>query len=335
MAKTAVVILNFNGENYLKQFLPSVTKYSSEADVIVVDNASTDDSISFLEEYYPQIQLIIFKENYGFTGGYNKALEQLDYEYCILLNSDIEVTENWIAPIIQFMDNHPNVSACQPKILDFNDKNRFEYAGAAGGFLDAMGFPYCRGRLFDTLEIDEGQYDQNTSVDWATGACMFVRTEDFKKAGGFDTEFFAHMEEIDLCWRLRLMGKSLYCIPESIIYHVGGGTLNKLNPRKTYLNFRNNLSLLFKNERFLALLWKLPIKFGLDWAAAIKLGFDQSWSHSWAILKAHFDFILLIPKNLNKRRNIKNLKTVKVKNSSFLLPFLYFVKGIKTFNKLP
>ncbi|MEP3387770.1 MAG: glycosyltransferase family 2 protein [Reichenbachiella sp.] len=331
MAKTAVVILNYNGAHYLEQFLPSVTQYSTDAEVIVADNASTDDSIAFLKSNYPNLKIIQFEKNLGFTGGYNAALDGLDHEYCVLLNSDIEVTPNWVKPVIDYMDSHPEVAACQPKILDFNDKLKFEYAGAAGGFLDFMGFPYCRGRVFDTLEEDQGQYDTIEQLDWATGACMFVRTTDFKKAGGFDIDFFAHMEEIDLCWRLRLMGKSLFCIPESKVYHVGGGTLNKLNPRKTYLNFRNNLSLLFKNENALNLIWKFPFKCMLDMAAALKLGLGQSWGHGWAVLRAHFDFLLLLPKNFTKRKQVQALRRKAVRNSPFLLPYQYFIKGRTTY----
>lgn len=334
MAKTAVVILNFNGVRYLEQFLPSVTQFSKEAEIIVADNASTDDSISFLKSNYPSLRLIQFDQNLGFTGGYNEALDQLDHEYCVLLNSDIEVTPNWINPIIDYMDHHRDVAACQPKILDFNQRTKFEYAGAAGGFLDFMGFPYCRGRVFDTLEEDLGQYDQIKQLDWATGACMFVRTSDFKSAGGFDTDFFAHMEEIDLCWRMRLMGKSLFCIPESKVYHVGGGTLNKLNPRKTYLNFRNNLSLLFKNEKALDLLWKFPLKGALDMAAALKFGMGQSWDHGWAVIRAHFDFLRLLPKNLKKRKKVQANRLSKVGNSQILLPYEYFIKGRTTYEDL-
>ncbi|MEP2025352.1 MAG: glycosyltransferase family 2 protein [Reichenbachiella sp.] len=334
MAKTAIVILNYNGAQFLEQFLPSVIQYSKEAEVILVDNASTDESLLFLRKNYPALRVIVFEENLGYTGGYNEAINKLDYEYCILLNSDIEVTPNWIVPIINFMDEHPAVAACQPKVLDFNQKQYFEYAGAAGGYLDFMGFPYCRGRIFETLEEDQNQYNTIQKVDWATGACLFVRTADFKAAGGFDTDFFAHMEEIDLCWRFRSMGKSLYCIPDSTVYHVGGGTLNKINPRKTYLNFRNNLSLLCKNERVISLFWKLPFKLTLDWAAALKFGMDQSWNHSWAICKAHLDFILLLPKNIRKRRIIRKHAVNKVRNSPFLLPYQYFVKGRKTFDNL-
>lgn len=334
MAKVAVVILNYNGAQFLEQFLPAVVAHSQEADIIIADNASTDNSISLLKKSYPSLKLIVLQENLGYAGGYNEALSNLDHEYCVLLNSDIEVTPGWIAPIISYMDAHANVAACQPKILDFNAKDKFEYAGASGGFLDQMGYPYCRGRVFDTLEADLGQYDDIVATHWATGACMFVRTSAFKAAGGFDTDFFAHMEEIDLCWRFRLMGLSLYCIPQSQVFHVGGGTLNKINPRKTYLNFRNNLSMLFKNEPVLALLWKMPLKFGLDWAAALKFLLSQSWGHCWAVFRAQVDFILLIPKNLKKRKAIERNQNQSLQNSGILLPYQYFTKGKKTFAQL-
>ena len=334
MANVAVVILNYNGAQFLEQFLPSVIEHSQVAEIIIADNASTDSSLKFLKGNYPDLRLIQFEENLGYTGGYNAAINQLDHDYCVLLNSDIEVTSNWIEPVVDYMEKKPDVAACQPKILDYNDKEKFEYAGASGGFIDTMGFPYCRGRVFDTLETDKGQYDDTTAITWATGACMFVRTADFKKAGGFDVDFFAHMEEIDLCWRFRLMGRSLFCIPESQVYHVGGGTLNKINPRKTYLNFRNNLSLLFKNESSFNLFWKLPLKFVLDWAGAIKLGLSQSWGHAWAVLKAQVDFLIMLPENVKKRKRINRTHVSKIQNSSFLLPYQYFVKGKNTFDKL-
>lgn len=334
MADVAVVILNYNGRQYLEQFLPSVVNHSAEAEVIVADNASEDDSISFLSHHYPAIGLIQLEENLGYAGGYNEVLKKLDHKYCVLLNSDIEVTANWITPVIDYMDDHPNSAACQPKILDFNDKEKFEYAGAAGGFLDFMSYPYCRGRVFDYLETDHGQYDEIREITWATGACLFVRTELFKSVGGFDIDFFAHMEEIDLCWRFRLMGYTLHCVPQSYIYHVGGGTLNKINPQKTYLNFRNNLSLLFKNESRANILWKIPFKWLLDWAAALKYALNGSWGHSWAIIRAQWSFLLRLPANFRKRSQIQRIKGQTVTNSGFLLPYQYFVKGKKTFTEL-
>ncbi|UXP31750.1 glycosyltransferase family 2 protein [Reichenbachiella agarivorans] len=334
MAKTAVVILNYNGVDYLRLFLPTVVKYSQEADVIVADNGSTDASLDYLRENHPDLRLIAFEKNYGFTGGYNRAIEQIDHTYCVLLNSDIEVTPGWIHPIINFMDHDTQISACQPKIKAFHDKQYFEYAGAAGGFIDSLSYPYCRGRIFDTLEKDMGQYDQNLEIFWATGAAMFVRTEDYKKLGGLDEDFFAHMEEIDLCWRMQLSGKQIYCIPESVVYHVGGGTLAKSNARKTYYNFRNNLSMLFKNEGILDLIWKLPLRMGLDWLSAIKFWKDNSAEHFWAVLKAHRDFIMRLPYNINKRKSITRLPGVstRIKRQGFL-PYLYFVKKIRHFSE--
>ena len=245
--KTAIVILNWNGRKMLEQYLPSVMKYSrDDATVIVADNASTDDSLAFLTSHYPDIPLISLEQNYGFAEGYNRALRQVEAEYYVLLNSDVEVTHHWLDPLIEYMDAHSEVAVCQPKLLSFVDKNRFEYAGAAGGFIDRYGYPFCRGRLFDTVEQDNGQYDYVDNIFWATGACLFIRSRDYWQAGGFDGRFFAHNEEIDLCWRLHIMGRKIVCIPDSKVYHLGGGTLPKGSPRKTFLNFRNNLTMLYK-----------------------------------------------------------------------------------------
>lgn len=333
MARTAVVILNYNGVNFLEQFLPSVIAHSTSADVIVADNCSTDDSLKFLSENYPDLETIVLTENTGYAGGYNNALSQLSHDYFVLLNSDIEVTPNWIAPIIDFMDQRPEVAACQPKILDYNKKTHFEYAGAAGGFLDILGYPYCRGRVLDQLEKDEGQYDENLKIFWATGACFFIRRADFNAVNGFDESFFAHMEEIDLCWKLHHLNKEVYSVPSSIVYHVGGGTLNKINDRKTYLNFRNNLSLLFKNESWVNLIWIMPLKFLLDWAAGLKFWKDHSFSHFAAVLRAQKDFMLLISHNLKKRKEITLLKRKK-RNNRLFLPYQYYVKGKKHFSQL-
>src|SRR5690606_32957114 len=239
--KVAVVILNFNGAKLLKQFLPSVIKHTpSWCEIIVADNASTDNSLQVMKEYFPHIRIIPLSENTGFAGGYNRALKQVDAEYYVLLNSDIEVTPQWVESVIQFMDANKDVAACQPKILAYHQKNEFEHAGASGGFMDYLGYPFCRGRLFNTLEKDSGQYNQPIEIFWATGACMFIRSNEYHAAGALDEYFFAHMEEIDLCWRLKRKGLRLFCIPQSQVFHVGGGTLHKSNPRKTYLNFRNN-----------------------------------------------------------------------------------------------
>jgi GT2 family glycosyltransferase len=336
MARVAVVILNYNGKKYLEQFLPSVIENSAGAEVIVADNCSIDDSLAYLKEHHPGVQLILLETNHGYAGGYNKAIEQIGHEYCVLLNSDIEVTVGWLSPMIDFMQENTNVAACQPKILAYHEKTHFEYAGAAGGYIDTLGYPYCRGRMFDTLELDNGQYDDEKRIFWATGACLFVRRNNFIIAGGFDVHFFAHMEEIDLCWRFHHMGKSVFCIPKSVVYHVGGGTLNKINPQKTYLNFRNNLSLLFKNESSWSLLWKLPVKFALDWLAGLKFWKENSFAHFSAVIKAQRDFLLLLPINLKKRKETNLLKKGKsVACGKLFLPYQYFIKGRKIYSELP
>lgn len=269
--RTAIVILNWNGRQMLERFLPFLANtMNDDAEVIVADNASTDDSVSFMKTHYADIRLILLDKNYGFAEGYNQALRQVDAEYYVLLNSDIEVSPDWLAPLTAFMDSHQDVAACQPKILSYDHKDFFEYAGAAGGFIDKYGYPFCRGRIFDDVETDNGQYDQATEVFWATGACLMIRSSDYWKAGGLDGRFFAHSEEIDLCWRLKWMGRKIYCLPESRVYHVGGGTLPKSNPRKTFLNFRNNLTMLYKNLPADELSHVMRVRFWLDYLAAFQ-----------------------------------------------------------------
>ena len=247
MDKLAIVILNWNGEKMLQQYLPSVIEYSNEEAVIyVADNASTDHSLELLREQFPTCKLIVLEKNWGFAEGYNKALAQIEAEYYLLLNSDIEVTPHWLTPMLQYMDEHEDVAACQPKLRSIFERNSFEYAGASGGYLDRYGYPFCRGRIFNVVEKDHHQYDDVADVLWATGAALLVRARDYNKVGGLDGRFFAHNEEIDLCWRLRIMGRRIVCIPQSCVYHVGGGTLPKGNPMKTFLNFRNNLTMLYK-----------------------------------------------------------------------------------------
>jgi GT2 family glycosyltransferase len=336
MTKTAVVILNYNGEKFLKDFLQLVVDYSPNADIYVVDNASTDNSVEFIKLTFPSVKLIEFTENYGFTKGYNEALKQIEATYYVLLNSDVEVTENWLTPITDFMDKNEAVAACQPKILSYHHKTHFEYAGASGGYLDSLAFPYCRGRIFDVLEEDLGQYDDTCQVFWATGACLFIKSEVYHNLGGLDEDFFAHMEEIDLCWRINLLGKKVFVIPESEVYHVGGGTLSKSNPQKTYLNFRNNLAMLYKNTPSQSLLYKLPLKMILDWAAGLKFWKDNSFSHFWAVIRAHAYFISHFKRNFNKR--IANKKMLDINSSVSLFPNLlpsnYFIKGEKFFSDL-
>ena len=247
MKKVAIVILNWNGREMLSKYLPSVLQYSrDEATVYVADNASTDDSLSMLREHFPEVKLIELDRNWGFAEGYNQALRQIDAEYYLLLNSDIEVTHHWLTPMTEYLDVHPEVAACQPKLLSVFDKDCFEYAGASGGFIDRLGYPFCRGRVFETVERNIGQYDYQTEILWATGAALMIRSKDYWDVKGLDARFFAHNEEIDLCWRLRIRGRKIVCIPESYVYHVGGGTLPKSNPMKTFLNFRNNLTMLYK-----------------------------------------------------------------------------------------
>ncbi len=292
MKPVAVIILNWNGEKLLREFLPSVVANTdtSIADVIVADNGSTDGSRELLRKEFPQVKLLEFDENLGFAGGYNRALRETGYRYTLLLNSDVETPAGWLTPLHDFMETHPDAAACQPKILSYKQKEKFEYAGAAGGFIDRNGYPYCRGRIFDTVEDDNGQYDIPVEVFWATGAALMVRTDLYEKAGGLDERFFAHMEEIDLCWRLLLMGHTLWCVPASHVYHLGGGSLPAANPRKTYLNFRNNLLLLHKNLPAADLRGALLRRRLLDTVAWAKFILTLDLPNASAILRAHRDF---------------------------------------------
>ena len=266
MEKTAVIILNWNGAQMLRTYLPSVIAHTKGAEIIVADNGSTDDSLEVLHKEFPSVKTIVLDTNYGFAEGYNKALEQVESEYVVLLNSDVEVTEGWLSPLLDYMTAHPEVAAVQPKIRAWRERDRFEHAGAAGGYLSWLGYPYCRGRRFGRVEQDHGQYDTIAEIDWTTGACMCVRTSVYKECGGLDAAFFAHQEEIDLCWRMRNKGWKLACIPQSVIYHLGGGSLSYDNPRKTFLNFRNNLLMIYKNRNFPWIV--LSLRFFLDYAAA-------------------------------------------------------------------
>ena len=290
MKRVAVVILNYNGAEMLRTFLPGVVECSPEAEVVVADNASTDDSVGVVQCLFPTVRLIRLERNWGFADGYNKALEQVDAEYSILLNSDVEVTEGWIAPMLAALDADSNVVACQPKILDYKRKTHFEYAGAAGGFIDRYGYPYCRGRIFDTLEEDNGQYDTVCDISWATGAALMVRTAEYRTAGGLDGRFFAHMEEIDLCWRLRARGRRILCVPQSAVYHVGGATLSKSNPKKTYLNFRNNLLMLYKNLPQEELRSVMRMRCLLDYVAALKFLLAGGFGDFKAVMRARSDY---------------------------------------------
>ena len=320
MTSIAVVILNYNGRIFLEKFLPSVINNADGCEIIVADNASTDDSVEFLKNTYPKIRLIQLTDNQGFAGGYNETLNQVSAEYYVLLNSDVEVTPNWIRPIIDLMSANKLIAACQPKIRSFHQKTHFEYAGAAGGYIDWLGYPFCRGRVFDFYEEDLGQYNDTKEVFWATGACMFVRADVFHSLGGFDTNFFAHMEEIDLCWRMKNAGKQIFYCSNSVVFHVGGGTLHKSNPRKTFLNYRNGLSMLYKNLPANKLVSTLLLRLILDGISGIKLLIGGSFSDFWAVVKAHFAFYAMIPKL--KRNSPKAVSQIYQKS----IVWEYFVK---------
>ena len=288
----AIVILNWNGISFLQQFLPSVLASSyTNKKIIVADNASTDGSVAFVQTHFPEVEILNSPKNYGFAKGYNFFLRQIKADYYVLLNSDVEVTPGWIEPIIELMEANEQIAACQPKILSYHNKTEFEYAGACGGWLDALGYPFSRGRLFDAVEKDEGQYDDAVPVFWATGAALFIKSKSYHEMNGFDDYFFAHMEEIDLCWRLQRNGYFIYVCPQSTVYHVGAGTLAKGSERKVYLNFRNNLIMLTKNLPMQQLVWKIPFRIGLDAISAWKellLGYPLYWK---GILKAHFSYL--------------------------------------------
>jgi hypothetical protein len=303
--KLAIVILNWNGKELLQKFLPPVIQHSKEADIYVADNASTDDSISFLKASYPSIKIIQNKENGGYAKGYNDALKHIEADVFCLLNNDVEVTKNWLQPIIQTFKSHKNTAIIQPKLLDYKKKECFEYAGAAGGFIDKYGYPFCRGRIFNSIEKDLGQYNDTSEIFWASGACLFIRSSVFKKLNGFDEYFFAHMEEIDLCWRAKNSGLDVKYVGPSKVYHVGGATLSNRNPKKTYLNFRNSLFTLIKNAKgnlFLIILIRLI----LDGIAAMKFLFEIQPKHTLAILKAHFSFYYHLNRLLKQRKSQKN-----------------------------
>lgn len=313
LPSVAVVILNWNGKKFLEKFLPSVVSSSYEnLSVIVADNASSDDSVSFLKEKFPSVKIIINSKNEGFAKGYNTALQEVSADYYILLNSDVEVEKDWINPIISLMEHDKNIAACQPKILSYHEKNKFDYAGASGGWIDKFGYPFARGRIFDYCEIDEGQYDNVEEIFWASGAAFFVRASVFQELKGFDEYFFAHQEEINLCWRMKRLGFKICVVPASVVYHVGGGTLAKGNEKKVYLNFRNNLVMMSKNLPFSEKAWKIPLRIILDNVAGIQALTKRDWKTFKAIQKAHFNFIKW---NL-KRKNKTDLPTIKLKNLS-------------------
>lgn len=329
MKKIAVVILNWNGVQLLEQFLPSIIQYSAEADIYIADNASTDHSISFVEQHFPTIKIVKNTGNYGFAKGYNEALQHIDAEIYALVNSDIEMTENWLKPILDNFENEAETAIIQPKILDFKNKEYFEYAGAAGGFLDKYGYPYCRGRIFETIEKDLGQYNDACEITWASGACFFIRSKVYHELKGFDDDFFAHQEEIDLCWRAKNKGYSIKYNPNSTVYHVGGATLQQGNPKKTYLNFRNSLLMLVKNLPKSNLYSVLFIRMILDGVAGVHFLFQGKFSHFFAILKAHLSFYTLFSTTYKKRGNFQS----KLYYSQKSIVINYYIHNGKVFAK--
>lgn len=330
----AVVLLNWNGVSLLKKFLPTLIKYSSQGDIFIIDNASTDNSIIFLKKNYPDLNLILNKKNNGYASGYNEALTKINYKYYVLINSDVEVSKNWLSNLVSPLKKDPKASACQPKILDYNKRDLFEYAGASGGFIDFLGYPYCRGRLFNIIEKDSGQYDNISEIFWASGACIAIRSDHFWKVQGFDNDFFAHQEEIDLCWRLKNLGFKILVQPKSVVYHVGGGTLSNESPYKTYLNFRNNLIMLFKNLPLYSLLYLMPLRFLLDGFAAITfLPKKNGFKHFLSIIRAHISFYIHLPSSIKKRRKILQRKN-HVGKTNYSLVLKTKIKKVKKFSDL-
>jgi len=335
---TAIVILNWNGEMFLQKFLPVLIKNTTQdgVEIIVADNASTDSSLSILKDKFPTVRTIILDRNYGFAGGYNKALAQIEADYFVLLNSDVEVTGNWLETMLSYMNGHLNVAACQPKILSYIQPTSFEHAGAAGGYIDLYGFPFCRGRILGIAEEDKGQYDSIVDVFWATGACLMIRSKVFREVGGLDDDFFAHMEEIDLCWRLKSRGYRIVCIPESSVFHVGGGALGYESPYKTYLNFRNNLLMLYKNLPSGLLKKTMFSRFIFDYVAAFQLFITGKPKNALIIFKARRDYKKMRPDFVEKRNQNMLLSTTDsitdIYQNSIVLD--YYLKGKKTYNSL-
>jgi GT2 family glycosyltransferase len=338
MTNIAVVILNWNGRHYLEKYLPSICNHSDVpgAEIVIVDNGSTDDSVKYISRHFPKVRLIEFGENYGFAMGYYKALFKIEATYYVLLNSDVEVTPGWLLPLYNFMEAHPEIGACMPKLLAYNQPDSFEYAGASGGFIDRFGYPFCRGRILSTLENDKGQYNDTHDVFWASGACMFVRASAYHKAGGLDGEFFAHMEEIDLCWRMQRVGYTIAVVPESTVFHVGGGTLPNNTPRKLYLNYRNNLFLLFKNLPLFQLIPVIPIRMLLDGMSSLIYLANGSGRFFFAVIRAHLAFQRRIPLLIKMRRQLKGtIRTGKIKAIyPGCIVYDYFIRRKRYFSQL-
>ncbi len=345
--KISVVILNWNAEHLLRQFLPSVVRHSQGegVEVVVADNGSTDGSLALLAAEFPTVRVVALDKNYGFAEGYNRALAQVDAEYAVLLNDDVEVTPDWLTPLVHFMDAHTDYAACQPKLMSWHERNRFEYAGACGGYLDRYGYPFCRGRIFNTVETDQGQYDgeaSDTSLLWATGACLFIRMEDYRAAGGLDGRFFAHMEEVDLCWRLRCRGRRMTCVTDSIVYHVGGASLQAGSPRKTFLNFRNNLLMLYKNLPEEELRQVLCVRAVLDMVAAVSFLLKGEGRNFLAVFRARRAFRQLKPafaasrqENIAAATAAGNPALAVPERRRWSILIQYHLRRRKTFDRLP
>ena len=336
MKRVAVVILNWNGEKMLREFLPDVVRHSTGAEIVVADNASTDGSLQMLEREFPMVRRIVLDRNHGFAQGYHLALEQVDAEFYLLLNNDVQVGADWLSPLVEYMDNNPHVAACQPKLLCHWDRTRFEYAGASGGYIDAWGYPYCRGRVMGTVEEDKGQYDEPASLLWATGAALMIRREAYWQAGGLDGRFFAHQEEIDLCWRLRSRGYGIACVPQSKVWHVGGGTLPKDSPHKTYLNFRNNLLLLYKNLPDERLETVMRVRFWLDALASVQFLLTGKWGSFLAVWRGRRDFFRMRPQFVaDRERNLKEAVLSPVpEQTAVSILWQYYARGKKTFKEI-
>lgn len=334
MKKLAIVILNYNGEEMLKRFIPTLLNCSGDAEIVVADNASDDNSVATMQRCHPEVRIIKLQKNWGFAEGYNRALKHVDAKYYLLLNSDVEVTEGWLDPLLSIMEADPSIAACQPKLLDYKRKTHFEYAGASGGFMDCYGYPYCRGRIFDTVEEDKGQYDTPCEIFWATGAALLVRSNCYWEVGGLDGRFFAHMEEIDFCWRLRARGHRIVCIPQSAVFHVGGATLSRSNPRKTFLNFRNNLLMLYKNLPAQRLRRVMMMRAFLDYVAAVKFLLSGDIKDFKAVVKARREYRKMRHDFLSDR--IENIRCSVCENipqmSNRSILWEYYVKGNRLFS---
>lgn len=332
--KVAIVILNYNGVAMLERFLPAVLDCSGNAEIVVADNCSTDNSLAMLRQCYPEVRIIEFERNWGFAEGYNRALVQVKAEYYLLLNSDVEVTDGWLEPMLECLDNDDTIAACQPKLLDYKRKTHFEYAGAAGGFIDRFGYPFCRGRIFNSVEEDKGQYNSLCDVFWATGAALMVRAADFHAVRGFDGRFFAHMEEIDLCWRMRARGRRIVCVPQSVVYHIGGATLNYSNPRKTFLNFRNNLLTLYKNLPQHDFHYVMFVRALLDYVAAFKFLLSGSWGDFKAVLSARREFYKMkYSFKIDRLENLNRATRDSIpERTSYSVLWHYYVKNITRYS---